>query len=239
LEYHPRWQGLWWQVIAFDTNGKIKNPWIESMMATLSYDDVSLAGWYVRETGFQNDVMSVSDFLSPDLGTADLPYKVIERASLFGLHLLKMYHQRPIALTESPKSALIGYALQPQMNWLATGDVKDMDINILRPLKGKRVMVFPTNHSYYDWLKVAKQVDFCQIVVSDMMEGYKSDWLRDIGDLLLDDFRRNGEQVTPTKKEPQPAIVVQISPKQRILNDMIASNPAIGTLVSNLNLQIV
>jgi hypothetical protein len=125
------------------------------------------------------------------------------------------------------------------MNWLATGDVKDMDINILRPLKGKRVMVFPTNHSYYDWLKVAKQVDFCQIVVSDMMEGYKSDWLRDIGDLLLDDFRRNGEQVTPTKKEPQPAIVVQISPKQRILNDMIASNPAIGTLVSNLNLQIV
>jgi hypothetical protein len=75
---------------------------------------------------------------------------------------------------------------------------------------------------------VAKQVDFCQIVVSDMMEGYKSDWLRDIGDLLLDDFRRNGEQVTPTKKEPQPAIVVQISPKQRILNDMIASNPAIG-----------
>jgi hypothetical protein len=36
------------KVIAFDTNGKIKNPWIESMMATLSYDDVSLAGWYVK-----------------------------------------------------------------------------------------------------------------------------------------------------------------------------------------------
>jgi hypothetical protein len=94
------------------------------------------------ETGYNNDVQSISDFLSPDLGTADLQYKVIERASLFGLHLLKMYPQRPIALTESPKSALIGYALQPQMNWLATGDVKDMDINILRPLKGKRVMVF-------------------------------------------------------------------------------------------------
>jgi hypothetical protein len=225
-------------VIAFDTNGKIKNPWIESMMATLSYDDVSLAGWYVRETGFQNDVMSVSDFLSPDLGTADLPYKVIERASLFGLHLLKMYHQRPIALTESPKSALIGYALQPQMNWLATGDVKDMDINILRPLKGKRVIVFPTNHSYYDWLKVAKQVDFCQIVVSDMMEGYQSDWLQDIGDVLLDDFRRNGEQVK-TKQESKSAIIVEISPKQRILNNLIASNPSIGELVSNLNLQIV
>jgi hypothetical protein len=225
-------------VIAFDTNGKIKNPWIESMMATLSYDDVSLAGWYVRETGFQNDVMSVSDFLSPDLGTADLPYKVIERASLFGLHLLKMYHQRPIALTESPKSALIGYALQPQMNWLATGDVKDMDINILRPLKGKRVIVFPTNHSYYDWLKVAKQVDFCQIVVSDMMEGYQSDWLQDVGDVLLDDFRRNGEQVK-TKQESKSAIIVEISPKQRILNNLIASNPSIGELVSNLNLQIV
>jgi hypothetical protein len=226
------------KVINFDRQGHIENGWRDNLSKSLSLTDASTLDWYTKETGYNNDIQSISDFLSPDLGTADLPYKVIERASLFGLHLLKMYHQRPIALTESPKSALIGYALQPQMNWLATGDVKDMDINILRPLKGKRVMVFPTNHSYYDWLKVAKQVDFCQIVVSDMMEGYQSESMRDIGDVLLDDFRRNGEQVK-TKQESKSAIIVEISPKQRILNNLIASNPSIGELVSNLNLQIV
>jgi hypothetical protein len=225
-------------VINYDKRGHIENGWRDNLSKSLSLTDASTLDWYTKETGYNNDIQSISDFLSPDLGTGDLPYKVIERPCLFGLHLLKMYPEKPIAITESLKSALIGYALQPQMNWLATGDVKDVDLNILRPLKGKRVMVFPTNHSYYDWLKVAKQVDFCQIVVSDMMEGYKSDWLRDIGDLLLDDFRRNGEQVK-TKQESKSAIIVEISPKQKILNDMIASNPAIGTLVSNLNLQIV
>jgi hypothetical protein len=70
------------------TNGN-KKPWLESMMETLSYDDVSLAGWYVRETGFNNDVTSISDFLSPDLGTGDLAYRFVETPSLFGLHLIK------------------------------------------------------------------------------------------------------------------------------------------------------
>jgi hypothetical protein len=225
-------------VINYDKRGHIENGWRDNLSKSLSLTDASTLDWYTKETGYNNDIQSISDFLSPDLGTGDLPYKVIERPCLFGLHLLKMYPEKPIAITESLKSALIGYALQPQMNWLATGDVKDVDLNILRPLKGKRVMVFPTNHSYYDWLKVAKQVDFCQIVVSDMMEGYQSDWLQDVGDVLLDDFRRNGEQIK-TKQESKSAIIVEISPKQRILNNLIASNPSIGELVSNLNLQIV
>jgi hypothetical protein len=70
------------QVIAFDTNGRIKNPWLESMIPTLSCDDLSLAGWYCKETGFNNDVTSISDFLSPDLGTGDLPYIYKETPSL-------------------------------------------------------------------------------------------------------------------------------------------------------------
>jgi hypothetical protein len=70
------------------------------------------------------------------------------------------------------------------------------------------------------------------------LEGYQSESMRDIGDVLLDDFRRNGEQVK-TKQESKSAIIVEISPKQRILNNLIASNPSIGELVSNLNLQIV
>jgi hypothetical protein len=159
------------QVIAFDTNGRVKNPWLESMMPTHSYEDISLMGWYVRETGFNNDVTSISDFLSPDLGTGDLAYRFVETPSLFGLHLIKTYPNRPIAVTETHRAALIGYALQPSMNWLATGcNVRDMDVNILRPLKGQSLVVFPSNHSFYDWSKLARHVDWCNLVISDMME---------------------------------------------------------------------
>lgn len=228
------------KVIAFDVNGRIKNQWLESMMATHSYDDISLMGWYVKETGFQNDVTSISDFLSSDLGTGDLPYIYKEIPSLFGLHLTKTYPDRPIAITETHRAALIGYALQPSMNWLATGcNVMDMDINILRPLKGQSLVVFPSNHSYYDWRKVANEVDFCNIIVSDMMESTSTDWVQDIGDLLLSDYRSNtGDMSEPTTTTEQ-VITMEISPSQKALNDMIEHNPSIGLLVEKLSLEVV
>jgi hypothetical protein len=110
------------RVIGFDENGNIRNQWLESMMESLSYDDVSLAGWYVRETGFNNDVVSISDFLSPDIGTGDLNYHFSETPSLFGLHLLKMHPDRPIALVECHRAALIGCSIatvyELDGNWL-------------------------------------------------------------------------------------------------------------------------
>ena len=224
------------QVIGFDVNGRVKNPWLESMMATHSYEDISLMGW----TGFQNDVTSISDFLSSDLGTGDLPYIYKETPSLFGLHLTKTYPDRPIALTENHRAALIGYALQPDMNWLATGcNVRDLDINILRPLKGKSMVVFPTNHNYYDWQKLARQADWCNIIVSDMMESTSTDWICDIGDILLADYRANNCDVSEPMTEPQQVIEVEILPSQKALNDMVEHNPSIGLLVEKLSLEVV
>ena len=226
-------------VIAFDTNGRIKNPWLESMMATHSYEDISLMGWYVKETGFNNDVTSISDFLSSDLGTGDLPYIYKETPSLFGLHLLKMYPNRPIALTETHRAALIGAALQPSMNWLATGcSVSDMDMNILRPLKGKSMVVFPSNHSYYDWRKLANEVDWCNIIVSDLTKDVSGDWVQDVGDILLADYRANTGDVSEPATDTKQVITVEISPSQRALNDLIARNPNIGLLVDKLKLEV-
>jgi hypothetical protein len=227
------------KVIAFDTNGNIKNPWLESMIPTLSCDDLSLAGWYCKETGFKNDVISVSDFLSPDLGTGDLPYIYKETPSLFGLHLIKTYPNRPIAVTETHRAALIGYALQPSMNWMATGcNVRDMDVNILRPLKGKSMVVFPSNHSYYDWRKLANEVDWCNIIVSDLTNDVSGDWICDIGDLLLSDYRGNSCDITSSETTTEQVITVEISPSQRALNDMIERNPSIGLLVEKLSLEV-
>jgi hypothetical protein len=109
------------------------------------------------------------------------------------------------------------------MNWMATGcNVRDMDVNILRPLKGKSMVVFPSNHDYYDWRKLARHVDWCNLVISDMMENTSTDWVQDIGDLLLlADYRGNSCDITSSETTTEQVITVEISPSQRALNDMI------------------
>jgi hypothetical protein len=80
----------------------------------------------------------------------------------------------------------------------------DMDVNILRPLKGKSMVVFPTNHDYYDWQKLARQVDWCNLVISDMMESTSTDWVQDVGDYLLADYRANScDMSAPTTATEQ------------------------------------
>jgi hypothetical protein len=209
------------------------------MMATLSCDDISLAGWYCKETGFQNDVISISDFLSSDLGTGDLPYIYKETPSLFGLHLIKDIPQPTHCPDRDPPCCAHRYALQPSMNWMATGcSVRDMDVNILRPLKGKSMVVFPSNHSYYDWRKLAKNVDWCNIIVSDITNDVLLTGFSDIGDLLLSDYRGNSCDITSSETTTEQVITVEISPSQRALNDLIARNPNIGLLVDKLKLEV-
>jgi hypothetical protein len=131
-------------------------------------------------------------FFLPIWVRATLPYIYKETPSLFGLHLIKTYPNRPIALTETHRAALIGYASNLNMNWLATGcSVRDMDVKYSATVKGKSMVVFPSNHSYYDWRKLAKNVDWCNIIVSDLTNDVSGDWICDIGDLLLSDYRGN------------------------------------------------
>jgi hypothetical protein len=125
------------------------------------------------------------------------------------------------------------------MNWLATGcNVRDMDVNILRPFKGKSMVVFPSNHSYYDWRKLANEVDWCNIIVSDLTNDVSGDWICDIGDLLLSDYRGNSCDITSSETTTEQVITVEISPSQRALNDMIERNPSIGLLVDKLKLEV-
>jgi hypothetical protein len=77
------------KIIGYNRQGYIRNDWRDKITVNLSSDDAMLVGWYCKEIGFNNDVTSISDFLSPDLGTGDLPYIYKETPSLFGLHFLK------------------------------------------------------------------------------------------------------------------------------------------------------
>jgi len=88
---------------------------------------------------------------------------------LFGEHLLKHYPNKPVAIVESEKTAIIATAKLPDFIWMATGSINEFKSSKLNVLKGCRIVAFPDLGAYDYWLKKASGLDF-QIEVSDYLE---------------------------------------------------------------------
>ena len=84
---------------------------------------------------------------------------------LFGLHLLmedgrcKMADVK-VAVVEAEKTAVIMSEVKPNYIWLATGGKTELNVAKLRPLEGRRVILFPdtdeNGQTYRDWYDVAE-----------------------------------------------------------------------------------
>ena len=106
---------------------------------------------------------------------------------LYGEHLLAWQPTAVVALVESCKTAHVGYALFPRMLWLATGSLQGLTTERLRPLKGRRVVLFPDQGKGYEvWSSriapIAREVGFVY-TVSDFAERHLSDGA-DVADLM-------------------------------------------------------
>ena len=106
---------------------------------------------------------------------------------LYGEHLLAWQPTAVVALVESCKTAHVGYALFPKMLWLATGSLQGLTTERLRPLKGRRVVLFPDQGKGYEvWssriTSIAREVGFVY-TVSDFAERHLSAG-EDIADLI-------------------------------------------------------
>ena len=106
---------------------------------------------------------------------------------LYGEHLLAWQPTAVVALVESCKTAHVGYALFPRMLWLATGSLQGLTTERLRPLKGRRVVLFPDQGKGYEvWssriTSIAREVGFVY-TVSDFAERHLSDGA-DVADLI-------------------------------------------------------
>ncbi|MBK8366270.1 MAG: hypothetical protein IPL10_02345 [Bacteroidetes bacterium] len=58
---------------------------------------------------------------------------------LFGEHLLDEFPDKPVAIVESEKTAIIASICLPDFIWMATGGVKDLSYERLKPLKNKKL----------------------------------------------------------------------------------------------------
>ncbi len=86
----------------------------------------------------------------------------------YGLHLLD---DRPIAIVESEKTALIASEYLKQFTWMATGQLNGINDFKMRSLKGKKVVLFPDIGAFDQWNeKALEMANIADVQVSDLLE---------------------------------------------------------------------
>lgn len=186
---------------------------------------------------------------------------------LYGTNLLLDRPDAPVAVVESEKSAIIASIFYPDHVWLATGGSHNLSAELCMCLAGRDVTLFPDKGMYQSWSNKATQIGLdvlCNsLVVSDILEamGEASEG-SDIADGLMyaDDkgyfnyFEAAGIDLFPDVLTDEARAILDadeevqvinfdhvpgpLKPIQSPIDRLVASNPAIGKLVTELDLDI-
>jgi hypothetical protein len=76
----------------------------------------------------------------------------------FGEHLLKKYPDKPVAMVESEKTAIIAAGNYPQFLWLAAGGLNLLSAERSNALKYRTVVLFPDLEALEIWQQKAQQI---------------------------------------------------------------------------------
>ena len=110
---------------------------------------------------------------------------------LFGEHLLTVDLQKPVAIVESEKTAVVAAGFIPEYVWLATAGKNNLNRDKLKALQGRRVKLYPDLMAYDKWKEIAGGVS--GVSVSDILERRASEADRagglDLADYLLKENR--------------------------------------------------
>lgn len=116
-----------------------------------------------------------------------LPQEFELTQCLFGEHLLRLNPDKPVAIVESEKTAVIMACYNPDFVWLSTGGKNNLNGDRLVPLKGRKILIYPDADAVQEWKdKVASVGNLYDIAVCDLH--YTEDDIqnkRDIADLIL------------------------------------------------------
>ena len=88
---------------------------------------------------------------------------------LFGEHLLAEHPDKPVALVESEKTAVICAAMMPEYIWLATGGKSQFNER-LNVLQGRDIVAFPDVDGFDAWTEKAVLLPHLNIKVSNLLQ---------------------------------------------------------------------
>lgn len=93
------------------------------------------------------------------------------RKCLYGEHLLSCHKEKPIALVESEKTAIIASLYFSDYVWLATGGISYLSYERIKVLRNRKVILFPDLGAFDLWSEKAKEFKkWLDIRVSDYLE---------------------------------------------------------------------
>ena len=89
----------------------------------------------------------------------------------FGEHLLSRDLERPVAIVESEKTAIISSVYLPQYTWLAAGSVANLTAEKCMILNGRKIVLFPDLNAYDKWEEKCEQLSkSMNISISNYLE---------------------------------------------------------------------
>ena len=145
------------------------------------------------------------------------------RQCFFGEHLLPMNRDKPVAIVESEKTAIVASYYLPEYVWLATGGKHGcFNTDALRVLRGRQVTLFPDLGATQQWrekLPLLKSL------------GIEANIFNFLEESASDDERTEGYDMAD--------YLLQIEPDQAVLQSMIRRNPYLQTLIDELQLTLV
>ena len=166
----------------------------------------------------------------------------------FGEHLLPYIRDKPVAIVESEKTAILATHYLPQYLWLATGGkCSCLTREAIQALRGREVMLAPDLNATDDWRKKLMLFDDSGIKATlfESLEQMATDEQREQG-LDIADFlcQRVQSQVylsyaECSQERSETHFLIAEQTPHSILEQMMQRNPALRQLVDALQLELV
>jgi hypothetical protein len=119
----------------------------------------------------------------------DIAKENIEQC-LFGLHRIAIDLDKPIAIVEAEKTAIIMSIEAPDFLWLATGSKGNLKEELLKPLKNRAIILHPDKGEFKDWQKVVNELKAkgYKIAISDCLEQMELEEGYDLADYCINEM---------------------------------------------------
>jgi hypothetical protein len=106
---------------------------------------------------------------------------------LFGLHRITVELNKPIAIVESEKTAIIMSLVSPDFVWMATGSKANLKEEFLKPLRNRKIILHPDYGEFEDWQKLVSKLKDkgYKIAISDLLEKMQLKKGYDLADYYL------------------------------------------------------
>lgn len=157
---------------------------------------------------------------------------------LFGEHLLKVEKNKPVAIVESEKTAIIASVYLPQFVWVAVGSLTNLNVEKCSILKGRTVILFPDLKGFEKWSNKAKELsNITQFTVSDLLERKTTETEKkegfDLADYLIK-FNYKEFALIASEATEQPLNIQSFVDEQSENENL--TKPNISETLTNINL---